>query len=219
MTEAHTFQRARKPAERSLRREAILRAAAELFDAEGARGAGLNAIAAHAGFTKSNVYRYFESREEVLLSLLLESFEAFTSEFEVAAQSGPPGDPASLARLAAAGFSRRPRLGKLLGILATVLEQNVSEATVIDLKRSIAGYLSRIATAISRQLPGTTIEDCVWAAGMVGTIVSGMWPSAHPSPVVERVMTSREFAHLKPSLERDLERATLALLQSIIPRP
>ncbi len=65
MTDDLTFQRARKPEEQQLRRAAILAAAAELFDAEGAQGAGLNAIAARAGFTKSNVYRYFESREEV----------------------------------------------------------------------------------------------------------------------------------------------------------
>ena len=57
-----TFQRARKPEEITIRREAILAAAASLFDEEGPEGAGLNAIAARARFTKSNVYRYFESR-------------------------------------------------------------------------------------------------------------------------------------------------------------
>ena len=65
------FQRARKPEEIETRRRALLAAAAELFDAEGPLGAGLNAIAARAGFTKSNVYRYFESREQVLLALFL----------------------------------------------------------------------------------------------------------------------------------------------------
>ena len=82
MNEVLPFQRARKPEEQQLRREAILRAAAELFDAEGPQGAGLNAIAARAGFTKSNVYRYFESREEVLLSLFLAELEGFVAAFE-----------------------------------------------------------------------------------------------------------------------------------------
>ena len=82
MNEVLSFQRARKPEEQKLRREAILAAAAELFDAEGPQGAGLNAIAAKAGFTKSNVYRYFESREEVLMSLFLSELESFVGDFE-----------------------------------------------------------------------------------------------------------------------------------------
>ena len=81
MNEVLSFQRARKPEEREIRREAILTAAAELFDAEGPQGAGLNAIAARAGFTKSNVYRYFESREEVLLSLFLAELDGFVGDF------------------------------------------------------------------------------------------------------------------------------------------
>ena len=74
------FQRARKPEERIIRRDALLAAAAELFDEGGPAGAGLNAIAARAGFTKSNVYRYFESREEVLLSALRKTFAHVSAE-------------------------------------------------------------------------------------------------------------------------------------------
>ena len=49
MTPAQSFQRARQPEQITLRREQLLAAAAELFDAEGPLGAGLNAIAAKAG--------------------------------------------------------------------------------------------------------------------------------------------------------------------------
>lgn len=217
MTDTQSFQRARKPAERELRREAILAAAAALFDAEGAQGAGLNAIAARAGFTKSNVYRYFESREEVLLELLLAEFEALVPAFEAAAERCAPNDAAALARAVADSFVAQPRLGHLVGILATVLEQNVSEDTIIAVKRALSASVQRLAAALHGRLPGTTLEDCAWVASIIGTIVAGMWPGAHPSPAAARVLAREEFARFKPSLERDLERAALALLQSIIP--
>ncbi len=63
---AEGFRRARSPARKALRRAALLRAAAELVDADGPEGVSLAAIAARAGGAKSNVYRYFESREEIL---------------------------------------------------------------------------------------------------------------------------------------------------------
>jgi TetR/AcrR family transcriptional regulator len=218
MTETLPFQRARKPEEREVRREAILAAAAELFDAEGAQGAGLNAIAARAGFTKSNVYRYFESREEVLLSLFTEEFARFVDAFEPVVAACPEGDAAAIAHVTATAFIARPRLCQLIAILSSVLEQNVSAETIIALKRTMNANFIRVAAAIHARLPDTTIKDCAWAGSMVGTLVAGMWPGAHPAPAAELVLKMPEFAHLKPDLDRDLERATLALLDSIVKR-
>lgn len=216
MSEAITFQRARKPEEQQLRREAILAAAAKLFDAEGPLGAGINAIAAEAGFTKSNVYRYFESREEVLIELFLDEFAQLANEFEAATAPLTPGDVDGVARATANCFAARPRLGRLLAILSNVLEQNVSEATVIKLKQAMSAGALRIAAAVHARLPAATFEDCAWATAMAGTLVAGMWPNAFPSPVAQKVMARPEFSHLKPSIERDLERAARALLRSIV---
>ena len=215
MTEAVTFQRARKPEEQQLRREAILAAAAELFDAEGPQGAGLNAIAARAGFTKSNVYRYFESREEVLLSLFLVELETFVTAFESAAKSCPIGDIDALADLTARGFIERPRFSTMVSIIASVFEQNVSVPKIMELKRTMTRLFSRVAIAVHDRLPGTTLDDCGWAAGLVATLVAGMWPTVNSSPAATEVMAMPEFAHLKPKPERDLARAARALFASI----
>ena len=209
------FQRARKPEERTIRRDALLAAAAQLFDEAGPQGAGLNAIAARAGFTKSNVYRYFESREEVLLSLFLAEMEAFVPALDLALTGVAPGDIAAIAAATVATFEARPRFCKLLSILATVLEQNVSEATILTLKTRMNTYTLRIAEVLHRQLPGSTLEDCAWAGAMTATLVAGMWPGTEPPPAAANVLARPELAHLKPDLQRDLSRVMQALLQSI----
>lgn len=209
------FQRARKPEERELRREAILAAAAELFDAEGQQGAGLNAIAAKAGFTKSNVYRYFESREEVLLSLLLRELEAFVPKIETRLADLTPGDIDGIARVSAETFVAHPRLSLLISIVASVLEQNVSEAAILEHKRGISGIYARIGRAIHSRMPGTTLEDCAWVGAMTGTLVAGLWPTVFSAPAAARVMAMPEFQHLRPDANRDIRRAMKALLASI----
>jgi AcrR family transcriptional regulator len=215
MDETLPFRRARKPEERELRRETILAAAAELFDAEGPQGTGLTAIAAKAGFTKSNVYRYFESREEVLLSLFLTELEQLCPDLEQRFSAAAPGDVDALAAALAAAFIGRPRLASLSTIVSSTLEQNISEPAVVTLKRGMGALLQRAAAMIHAILPGSTPEDCAWVIAMVGTIVAGMWPAANPSETARRVLAMPEFAHLKPSLERDLERAARALLASV----
>jgi TetR/AcrR family transcriptional regulator len=216
MHEIAAFQRARKPEEQQLRREAILAAAAELFDAGGEQAAGLNAIAAKAGFTKSNVYRYFESREEVLLSLFVADLEAFVTAYETEARSIPQGDVVALAELTARGFIDRPRLATMISIIASVLEQNVSVPKIVALKRTLTRLYSRVAVAVHDCLPGTSIEDCSWAASIAATLVAGMWPTVNSSPAAAEVLAMPEFAHLKPMPERDLARAVRALFASIV---
>jgi len=213
---ATTFQRARKPEQIMARREAILAAAAELFDAQGPEGAGLNAIAAKAGFTKSNVYRYFESREAVLLSLFLDEFDGLASELETALPAVTPGDLEAAAAVSAAAFVKRPRLCQLLSILAGVLERNVSEAGVVALKTEMLTMARRVALAVAAAVPQLSVEDCSWVTGVIGTFVSGLWPIANPSPLVDAVVSRPEFAGLKPSAAQDIERMMLILLRGLV---
>lgn len=210
-----TFQRARKPEEIQARRETLLAAAAELFDAEGPLGAGLNAIAARAGFTKSNVYRYFESREEVLLSLFLAEMEQLVPALAAAIAATPEGDLDALTRAVTQQFASRPRFGHLASILSNTLETNVSEDTIVMVKRTMGGMATEMAAALRTRLPKASTEDALWAVTMIGSLVAGMWPGAHPAPVAERVLSRPEFARHRPNIERDLPRAVRAILASI----
>lgn len=209
------FQRARQPDQINLRREQLLAAALELFDAEGPQGAGLNAIAARAGFTKSNVYRYFESREQVLLELFRDEFVGLVDALERAIGAQPSGDVPALAEAITVTFLSRPRCCQLIAILASTLEQNVSEATVVAVKTQMSAQNERIIAALASRLPGASPGDCGWFIAMTGSLIAGIWPSANASPVAAAVLARPEFAHLRIDLARDLRRAAAALLASI----
>lgn len=215
MSVIQPFQRARKPAEISQRRETLLAAAAELFDAEGSQGTGLNAIAARAGFTKSNVYRYFESREQVLLELFRGEFVGLVEALERAIGAQAPGDVPALAEAITGSFLSRPRCCALISILSSTLEQNVSEATIAETKTYMNGQSARIIAALAARLPGATPADCGWAIAMGGSLLAGMWPTANPLPAARAVLERPEFIHMRMVPERDFKRAMVALLASI----
>jgi len=65
------FQRARQPEQREERRAHLLTTARAMLEGGvDLRALTLNALAREAGMAKSNVYRYFETREALLLELL-----------------------------------------------------------------------------------------------------------------------------------------------------
>lgn len=64
------FQCARSPEQREIRRRTILETSAEMLSEHSVSEVSLNELSRRVGLAKSNVLRYFESREAVLLELL-----------------------------------------------------------------------------------------------------------------------------------------------------
>src|SRR5262245_43137526 len=124
-----TFQRARSEEQREVRRRAILDTAAAMLTEMPVAKVSLNELSRRVGLAKSNVLRYFESREEVLLELLDVEVQQWLADLERAAQAGEGtlrqrGD--RLAAILAESLAQRPVLCDLTSAHAAVLEHNVS---------------------------------------------------------------------------------------------
>ncbi len=89
-----SYQRARRPEQKEERREAILAAARDLAVERSVRAVSLGDIAREVGLAKSNLLRYFESREEIFLTLLLREWEGWRAR----PPRAPPMRPAWPAR-------------------------------------------------------------------------------------------------------------------------
>lgn len=74
------------------RRARILAAALEVCQRYGVEGARMEAVAARSGVSKGTLYRYFESKEELLLATVIDSYEQNLPLFDAGADS--TSDPA-----------------------------------------------------------------------------------------------------------------------------
>src|ERR1700728_2067721 len=133
-----TFQRARSEEQREVRRRAILDAAAAMLAEMPVAEVTLNELSRRAGLAKSNVLRYFESREAVLLELLDAAWRDWLTKLDqdLAASGalpaadapgagGPVADRADrVALVVAASLAARPMLCDLISAQAAVLERN-----------------------------------------------------------------------------------------------
>jgi AcrR family transcriptional regulator len=182
-----TFQRARSVEQREVRRRAILDAAAAMLAEMPVARVTLNELSRRAGLAKSNVLRYFESREAVLLELLDSAWQEWLAQLEqdlpaaVDRGAAPAERGDQLAAAIAASLASRPVLCDLLSAQAAVLERNVSP--------QVAAQYKRAASADSAAL-GRLVLDCVSELGehdagrlaAAAVMVTGaVWPHAQPS--------------------------------------
>ena len=107
------YLRARSPEQKEERRRHLLDTAKLLLlDMPDVHDLGINELARRAQMTKSNVYRYFESSEAVLLDVLIEEFIQWRTELRKAfsRDSKRNGTIEHIARLFAATVAARPLL-------------------------------------------------------------------------------------------------------------
>lgn len=202
------FQRARTPEQQAERRAAILRTArAMLADAPPA-DVSLRELSARVGLAKSNVVRYFPTREAIFLEVLLEDWTAWLDDVEQRVADGQPV-PAAIASAVPA----HARFASLLSEAPAVLERNVPAATARAFKRGAAERTARLAGLVERS--GVGPGGAARFAGVVWVLLAGAWPMANPGPVVAEVLRDPGLAALCIDLVPDLTDVLTALLEGI----
>src|SRR5262245_34455338 len=170
-----TFQRARSEQQREVRRRAILDTAAAMLDEMPVAEMSLNELSRRVGLAKSNVLRYFESREAVLLELLDHDFRQWVAELsdELSTAIDPQRPARERTDQLAAVFSRTlPRhtlLCDLVSAQAAVLEHNVSVEIVVRYKHSARDSLATLAELVRRHLP--ELGDRAWTICLMTMII------------------------------------------------
>jgi AcrR family transcriptional regulator len=185
-----TFQRARSEEQREIRRRAILETAAAMLAEMPLADISLNELSRRVGLAKSNVLRYFESREAILLDLLSQLAQDLYVEVSegipaaVDAEAGVRQRVASTAAALAAAFARHGMLCELLAAQAGVLERNVSTETIARYKREGYESLARFSALLRQVVPELSAAQAQDAARAVLIAVGAYWTHAHPPRAV-----------------------------------
>jgi AcrR family transcriptional regulator len=187
---ATTFQRARSDEQRAIRRQTILDTATAMLAEMTVAELSLNELSRRVGLAKSNVLRYFDSREAVLLemldSLTREWLEHLSREIPaaVSAQAGFERRAEQLAGALARSLAERPVLCDLLSAQAAVLEHNVSTDAIASFKRRGVASATTLVGLVRHALPELS-EDQAWRLVLGAFLLtSSLWAHATPPQAV-----------------------------------
>ncbi|MEU1201544.1 TetR family transcriptional regulator [Streptomyces sp. NPDC005813] len=181
-----TFQRARSEEQRAMRREAILDTAAAMLDEMPVSAVALNELSRRVGLAKSNVLRYFESREAVLLELLDQAWKQWNADLpeqlDAAVDAGAPVSRRGeqFAEAITRSLADRRTLCDLLSAQAGVLEHNVSPEVAARYKKAALSSVADLAALARVHLPELG-ERAEQLCGQMIMAAGAVWTHARPS--------------------------------------
>ena len=219
------FQRARSAEQREQRRQVILSTAESMLAELPVAEISLNELSRRVGLAKSNVLRYFESREAVLLALLDEAWKRWLDDLAVDLDKAI--DPAAsvtqrceqLAAVFAASLAARPQLCELSSASVAVLERNISFDVALACKQSSAENLLRTVELVRAQIGELSVEQATAFVGAAVVFAGAVWTHSRPPAVVEAVYVAHpEFAVMRLDFSVTLRETLATLLAGLLVR-
>jgi AcrR family transcriptional regulator len=208
--------RARSAAAKQQRQQAILDAARSLALERSVREVTLTDIADAVGMHKSAMLRYFETREQIFLTLTAEGWQEWSAAIGAQLRDLPAdAGPESVAAAVAESLVARPCFCDLLAQAPLNLERNVSLDTAYAFKKAVLGEVHTV-TVVLRQRLGITERQATDVISTATGMAGALWQMAAPgTPLRTLYQTHPELAHALVDVGPQLTRILTALLQGM----
>jgi AcrR family transcriptional regulator len=168
------WQRARTEEQVEQRVREIQDAAARLMQTLPYEKVTLLQIAKDLDFTRSNVYRYFSTKEEIFLSIYVADMQRWREDIE-REFTGPLGIEMFADKWTEI-LCRQERLLELSSLLAVTLERNTSEEAFRKTKLFLGELLMWLVSILRTVLPMLSDDQIVEFARTQQVLFSGAWP-------------------------------------------
>ena len=211
---ALNWERARSEEQIEYRVEEIVGATARLYESNPFDEITFASIAKEAGFTRSNLYRYFDTKEEVFLEFIKHDLAAWREEVFKTFQEGA-GSASEFSETWEGLLLKHRRLIKLATILNTTLEPNSSLEDLTSFKRNFLEELALLTEFLSKLPMFQSVESAGEFLYAQMSLAVGMYPMLDPTPNQKTAMDAVGMVSDPQYFRRILINSTTSLLSGL----
>lgn len=206
-----TWQRARTEDQKEQRIQELTDAAARLYTSNKLSEITIAMIAREAEWTRSNIYKYFATKEEVYLELLRSDVAAWAADVETMCTAWSGSIP-EFARAWAKLPRRHERMVGLMSILLPVIEPKCSVERLTAFKRSLLALTTTVAAAVAGAVP---FRDAQAAGDFIqasSSLLMGTAPLWNPTEKQLEAMHAAEY----PSDQAEFMRVYIGAVEALL---
>ena len=140
------------------RRTEIMDACRQLYEAMTFKEVNLKEIGKVTSFTRTSIYNYFESKEEIFLGIFEDEYVKWTSDLQKIIDEGVLGREA-IAKKLAESLGRRKLMLKLLSVNLYDMEENSRMECLVSFKRAYGRSRDVLEALIKKNYPRIDNEE------------------------------------------------------------
>ena len=143
----------------SARKDEIINACAELYGTMGFREITIRDIGARTSFTRTSIYNYFQTKEEIFLALLEREHRLWIADIEAVERENEAMSVESFAGALSSTLEKRKIMLKLMSMNLYDMECNSRLENLVEFKHAYADAIVAIRRCLEKFFPRMTAAD------------------------------------------------------------
>ena len=135
------------------RKEEIIAACRRLYETMSFKDITLKEIGQQTSFTRTSIYNYFETKEEIFLALFAQEYEYFTSDLDSLCEQNESLTLDELSSALAHALERRPLMLKLLSMNMFDMEANSRMERLVAFKKAYGASKDALDRCLKKYMP------------------------------------------------------------------
>ena len=140
------------------RKEEIINACEELYQTMNFKDITLKEIGAKTSFSRTSIYNYFQTKEEIFLALLKREYDTWIAALKEIMDANNSMTNEEIAKALAGTLKDRAQLLKIMSMNHYDLEENSRMELLVDFKVSYGNALKQIADMLAKFRPDMSVE-------------------------------------------------------------
>lgn len=141
------------------RKEEIMAACKSLYETMGFRDITIKDIAEETSFTRTSIYNYFETKEEIFLAILQEEYELWVKDLDALTAGHESMARDEIAKALAESIDRRGLLLKLLSMNLYDMEENSRMERLVEFKQAYGASIKAVDRMVGKFCPEMTDRE------------------------------------------------------------
>lgn len=197
------------------RRKEIIDACAKLYQQKRFKEITMQDIADVTTFTRTSIYNYFQTKEEIFLALFAREYEAWTAHLHTLRLTHPTLSADAFAQAFAHSLQSREMMLKLLSMNHYDLEENSRETCLIAFKRVYGLALAEVENCLMQWMPQFSRQRRQDFLYGIFPFMFGIYPYTHISEKQRSAMKAAGVAFVEQSIYDITYAQVRMLLQQI----
>ena len=200
------------PARTAAREEEIINACESLYQTMSFKEITLREISAVTGCTRTLIYHYYQTKEEIFLALFAREYDSWTADLDEIASLRGTIDREMLAGALASSLQKRTLMLKLLSVNLYDMEENSRMERLTSFKVSYGNSCESIRRLMRSWYPGMTEEELQAFMLCFLPFLHGIYPYAHATSKQIEAMDNAGVSHVNWSIYKLVYQGLLKIL-------
>ena len=175
-----------------IRKEEIINACEKLYENNSFKDITIKSIGEETTFSRTSIYNYFQTKEEIFLALLKREYERWIKELnEMYEQNSEMAEEAFADKLAKT-VSKRRNLLKLLSMNMYDMEENSRMEELIEFKRAYGNAIKMVRKCVDKFFGKMSDEEKDEFVFLFFPLMYGIYPYAEVTEKQMKAMNSAE---------------------------